>query len=208
MSQDEKEICKDQSWRHQLHQVRDQCIGNGGHVFLTQSPKRKWRSHYLLTKESLQPSDHQAANIIRTTNEILWNEHVRLSHAQGCKVPLIHVNNARDKGWSALTTSVTDLNTSLTDMKRDNFTHCELKIDDYKGWMTSGEETWRSGGQGLWQQNLLSGRDVWLQPQKDINSRFRLQWRLCNYLTHRHTHSRLKKIGKSIQGAADRLSCR
>ena len=174
VSQDGREICKDRTWRHRLHQAQDQCIGNGGHVFLTQSPKRKLRNHYLLTKESLQSSDHQAENIIRTTNKILWNEHVRSSHARGCKVPLIQVNNVRDKtrDWSALTTSVTDLNTSLTNMKRNNFTHCGIKIDG----MALGEETW--SGEDLWQQILLF-------PFKDNNSQ-PLQWHTNIFKQWRH----------------------
>ena len=161
MSQDGKEICKDRSWRHRLHQAQDQCIGNEGHVFLTQSPKRKWRSHYLLMKESLRASDHQPANIIRTTSKILSNEYVRSSHARGCKVPLIQVNDAHNKTrvWSALTTSVTDLNTSLTNMKRNNFTHYEIKIDG----MASG---WNGRGKDF--DSL--GQQILLFPFLDINS--------------------------------------
>ena len=74
---------------------------------------------------------------------------------EGVKFPWSKLIIHATRLGSALTTGVTDLNTSLTYMKRDNFTHCEIKIDDYKAWMTSEEETWNGQGQGLWQQILL-----------------------------------------------------
>ena len=86
-------------------------------------------------------------------------------------------------------------------MKRDNFTHSELKIDDYKAWMASGEETWNGqGAKGYDNKIYYQVRDVWLQPLKDINSRFRLEWRLYNYLTHHSDHCRFEVEGNPSMG--------
>jgi len=129
-----KEICKDRSWRHRLHQAQDQCIGNEDMFSRPSLRKESGEATICWRRRAFE----QATSAWKYNKDyyewdsLKWSR--TLKHARGCIVPLIKVN-ARDKTtgvWSALTTSVTDLNSSLTNMKRDNFTHYEIKIGNLK----------------------------------------------------------------------------